>query len=575
MKKLSLLLAGLGVSLAAAAIPADPTPNRVAQPSGDSLTIRLVGDEFFHYNTTVDGYTLLQDGKGGYVYAMPSGTRLVSSGLLAHDPAGRTPAEHALLATLSKHLTEAEGISRAKARRAERDAQPAMKLPQTGFKGLVILINCTDKKFSGSNPSQFYSDMYGKKGYTGFYYNGSFQDCPGSTRDYFYDQSTGQFDPQFDVVGPVEVDYSCLDYHSTSNAWEIFLAAINAADASVDFSQYDNDGDGFVDMVYFVTAGYSANYSGNNSGYLWPHKSYLYDHNTYTFPMLDGVYIALYASSTEIYGWESQGSTMPLGIGTFCHEFSHVLGLPDLYDTDYASGGGQSHHPGDWDVMASGTSYYGRYPCSYTIWERYALGWATPTVITAPGNYSLENVATGNQGFILRTPVDKEFFMLDNRQKTGWDRYLPGHGMIVARVDSTDVNVWDTDAVNCNPAHNYYELLRAGGGTLGDDDDDPFPGTNNVTQLDNNTTPNLLTWAGLPNAFALSNISESDGVITFKVDGSDPFDVNQDGTVNIADVNIVVDVVLGTGGDANCDFNHDGVANIADVNLIVNHILGI
>ena len=159
----------------------------------------------------------------------------------------------------------------------------------------------------------------------------------------------------------------------------------------------------------------------------------------------------------------------------------------------------------------------GRTPCAYSIWERYALGWTRPTEITQVGNYSLRYVATTNDGFILRSPIEGEFFMLDNRQTTKWDAYLPGHGMLVDRVDSTNIEVWKSNDVNALASRNYYELVRAGNGNQGSSSADPFPGTDHNTELSFTTTPALHTWSGLPLEFMFTNISEDDGVVSFTV----------------------------------------------------------
>ncbi len=501
------------------AIPADKTPMKVTQSDGSTLTLRLVGDEFFHYNTTADGYTVLRNAGGSYEYAVKQGGVLVASGMLAHDATLRTQAERQLLSQVGTHLRADGAVERARQSRAFAQ-KPMLHEPTvdySNFRGLIILINYTDRQFGMNDPNDFYDKMANQENYQGFNFNGRFQRCTGSMYDYFNDQSRGIFKPQFDIVGPVNVDFASTDHGGTNNSWRIFWAALDAADEQVDFSNYDNDGDGMVDMIYFLVAGYSANYSGNNGDYLWPHKSFLYDYENWKWISYDGTYMGSYASSTEVYGWESQGYPIPIGIGTMAHEFSHVLGLPDLYDTDY-SDQGQSHDPGEWDVMASGGSYnLGRTPCAYSIWERYALGWTRPTEITQVGNYSLRYVATTNDGFILRSPIEGEFFMLDNRQTTKWDAYLPGHGMLVARVDSTNIEVWQSNDVNALASRNYYELVRAGNGNQGSSSADPFPGTDHNTELSFTTTPALHTWSGLPLEFMFTNISEDDGVVSFTV----------------------------------------------------------
>ena len=390
------------------------------QPDGTMLSVCLEGDEFYHFNTTTDGYTIMLNEAGAYVYARQDGMSLVATQVLAHDAENRSAEENALLAGMSKYLVDENGVAQANVRRARR-AVDLSNFDFENFRGCVILIDFSDKQFASDNPKEFYTEMFSSEGFTGYYDPISGRDvtCPGSVRDYFKDQSDGAFQPPFDVYGPYRATYGtsgtvqaraaqCQNLAST-----IFPNVLKKADADIDYSKYDNNGDGKIDMVYFLVAGYSSSYSGNNSGYLWPHASNL----SWTYKSYDGKWIDRYASSTELYGFESTPSTVTVeGIGTVAHEFSHVLGLPDFYDTDYAKSGGESHHPGGWDLMAGGGDYnYGRSPVGYTFYERYALGWAKATTLVRPGAYELEAVNTGRSGYILRTPVKDEFFTIENR----------------------------------------------------------------------------------------------------------------------------------------------------------------
>jgi len=517
-KNLIALLVGAMISLMAQAIPADPTPATITQPDGTRLTLVLHGDEFFHYATTTDGYTVVKDAQGYYTYASLSGDQLFPDGPVAHDVADRQADELAWLANAPRHLT-APSAQRAGTQLMRQRNSVMRRTGADGnmdyekFRGLIILINYNDKQFSMSDANGFYDDMVNTHNYTGYTNsNGRTVRCNGSVRDYFYDNSMGIFDPHFDVVGPVTVDYACTYPQSTSHADVIFKAALKAVDDSIDFSEYDTDGDGEVDMVFFMVAGYSASYGGNNEAYLWPHMYYLWN-----APQLDGVGFGLYACSTELYGWENYYSDVN-GIGTICHEFSHVLGLPDLYDTDYTGSGGESLHPNGWDVMAGGSHYnIGRSPVGYSIYERYALRFATPQLIEAEGQYTLNPVNTANEGYRINTPVENEFFLLENRRQTGWDKFLPGEGMLVARVDSTNAMVWWQNTINANPAHMYYELLRAGGGSS-DSGSDTYPGTSNVKQLSNYTSPSLQCWDGTFNQWGIQNIFETtDDKVMFTV----------------------------------------------------------
>ena len=525
MKKLFALLTFATAALLLYAVPAHRMAVNVAQPDGDSLTISLICDEYYHYNTTVDGYTVVNAGHG-WEYARLDGQRLSSTGVLAHNASRRSASELALLATLSHHLTDRDQVQsglRARMARDARNQRPNREpvVDYSKFRGLIVLINFTDKKFQMDDPHGFYNDMVNTKDYTGFYtgtswWNRHFNECPGSMRDYFYDQSMGQFDPQFDVVGPVEVPFSCRE--GGNNSSTIFQAALDSIDDEIDFTRYDSDNDGGIDMVFFMVAGYAASYSGNSQDYLWPHMSYLYGYNSengyYYYLVYDGMYMGRYASSAEIYGWESYGQTGPAGIGTMCHEFSHVLGLPDLYDTDYSGGGGQSSDPGDWDVMAGGSySDQGRKPVGYSLWERTELGWATPDEITGTGPHSLVDITQSNKGYVMSTSIPGESFYFENRQNAKWDGALPGHGLLVARVDYTNQDAWDNNRVNANPNHNYYELVRSGGSA----ERTSFPGPNGVTTLNHFTDPPLDTWNGTPAPYGLSNITESNKVIYFDI----------------------------------------------------------
>lgn len=513
MKKFLFVLMSMMAVVGAMAAPADKTPVRVTQPDGTTLTLRLVGDEFFHYNTTADGYTIVAV-DGAWQYAMSHDGQVVASGRLAHDSERRTADETQWLAGVPHHLTSATDITAARQARARRDG-PAERTPAIdygNFHGLIVLVDYTDKQFSMDNPSEFYDQMINQRHYTGFEYNGTFESCTGSVRDYYNDQSSGLFDPQFDVVGPVTVPFECTAHTGNSNSWRVFKAAMDSVGPKLDLSQYDLNNDGMVDIIIFIGAGFASNFGGNNSNYLWPHQSILYDYDNHRYLRYNGIYVGTYAATNEMYGWETDPTSTPEGIGTIAHELGHVLGLMDHYDTNY-SDLGQSHDPGYWDVMASGDHLNKCHtPCNYNLFERYALGWASPPVIDQSGDYSLNPLDTSNEGYILKTSVDNEYFLLENRQQTGWDTYLPGHGLLVWRVDSTNASVWVQNKVNADPSHNYFELLRAVESSSGAKASDPFPGSGNVTGV---SDIRLHTWSGEPNTYMLNSIAEQGGIITF------------------------------------------------------------
>ena len=514
------------MAMTAWAVPAKPGATRVKQPDGTYITVSLHGDEYLHYTTTADGYSVVRDTQGCYVYAKRVDGQLVATAMRAHDEAERTPQEKAFLQSINKHLApamsqrsaaqwEQEQQLRAKARSRAR----APEYDYNQFRGLIILVEFNDKKFTNSNARAAIDEMVNKSDYKGYdnTLNGRFT---GSVRDYFDDNSTGLFSPQFDVVGPVSVDRSQFFPRGADNAIQLVFDAINAADSLVDFSQYDGDDDGLVDLVYFIFAGIGSNVTTNDARLIWPHAGFVWnpdgDYSDWAV-VRDDIMIYRYACSTERYG--SGSWSIPDGIGTICHEFSHVLGLPDFYDTDYEENG-LSNHPAEWSIM-SGGSYLNnsRTPAGYTLFERYALGFATPELIEGEGSYELEPLGSSNTGYRLNSRVNNEYFLIENRQKSDkWDGYLPGHGMLVFRVDSTHISPWRNNTVNNDTNHNFFVLLRANGGN-GAKSTDPFPGTGKVRELNNVSSPaNLLTWAGKESPYGLADINEQQGVISFEVE---------------------------------------------------------
>lgn len=514
------------------AVPAHPRPVKVQQPDGSYITLRLVGDEWCHFQTTLDGYSVVKGNRGFYVYAEKKNGQLHPTERVAHDVANRSADEQAFLAGVKKYQApemsaQFAGLkSRVEAAGAQRRAQGQRATNYSKFKGLIVLVEFNDQKFSRPDYKDIITDMVNKENYTGF----DDQKRSGSVRDYFSDNSGGKFKPQFDVVGPYTIDFSQYDCKygtAESKSLDILLAAIDSADVDVNFKNYDGNGDGMVDLVFFIMAGYGANYEGNNEHLWWPHRGVVFNPKTYSWLKKDGIILYDYASSVEMAGHLIQPSTIMIdGIGTICHEFSHVLGLPDFYDTNYEEDG-QSITPDQWSVMDAGCYLdNGITPAGYSLYERYSVGFTDePKIIEKEDTYTLNPLHIDQSGFIIKSPVENEFFFLENRQNGDfkWDAYLPGHGLLVYRVDLNNQNVWYNNTVNANPERNYYELVRAfGRAKMGaytkSTGYDPFPGLGNVTELHNGTSPaNLKTWSGKATKWGLFNIREEQGVVSFDV----------------------------------------------------------
>lgn len=496
------------------AVIANPEPATVIQPDGSKLTVWLHGDEWFNYSTDSDGFTIAVNRASGFwEYAkLDSAGELVPNGEVAYD--GKRSV------TGVRHLKPVVSSSeRQKQQKIRRNVLTTGNYDYSKFHGLVILVEYNDCPFSRDDYFEIMDKMVNQPQYDGYLSNHllpSKINCTGSVRDYYYENSDGIFDPEFDVVGPVKIDYSQFYARKSQGAQTLVTAALRAADELVDYRDYDGDGNRTVDMVYFIFSGAGSNYSGNDERLIWPHASQIMNLN------LDGVSFGRYACSTELYG--APANKLLDGIGTICHEFSHVLGLPDLYDTDYENGG-QAIHPARWSIMASG-SYLdkSKTPCGYSLFERCSLGFGSPKLIENTGTYSMQPLGSTDkpEGFMINSAIPNEYFLFEARVKKRWDAFLPGEGMLAYRVDYTNPTVWENNKVNVLASRTYYELLRAtpkaSGNSVTDSAGDPFPGSGNKTKLDNSTTPSLRSWTTTSTPLVLSDIKVDDsGVVEFAV----------------------------------------------------------
>ncbi len=499
-------------------VPSYYLPITVTQPDGSSLTIQLHGDEFFNYKTTVDGY-LIQEGKDGLFYfaSLDNEGQIVRTSVKAQNLEDRNQDLQIFVAELPT-VTAYQDIIAA-TNQQKREAKQAAKAPQADRQkayplsgnphSLVILVNFTDKNFVTPNPKQAFTNLLNQSGYSA---NGG----TGSAKDYFSENSMGVFNPVFDVVGPYTLSNNMAFYGGNDTSGDdknprqmvIDACALAAADG-VNFTQYDTDNDGFVDNVFIYYAGYNEA-EGGPANTIWPHRWALGNYNT----KFNGKIVFDYACTSELRG--SFGSNM-CGIGTFVHEFSHVLGLPDFYATD-----GSSHHTlYVWDVMDAGPYLNnGRTPPAYSALERFYLGWLTPTLLEVPQDVTLNKLTTSNQAYLISSsnthnlkatnPNPTEYFLLENRQQSGWDAYLPGKGMMITQV-VYNASKWINNTVNNTASAMGVDIIEADGiantTTLAGD---LFPGSTNKTSF----YPTLRNGNDLNKP--LFNIKESGGMISFK-----------------------------------------------------------
>lgn len=325
-------------------------------------------------------------------------------------------------------------------------------------KGLVILAEFADTKFNEGNDRQKFNDILNTPGYT------SSEGFKGSVADYFRDQSGGLFELQFDVVGPFTTKHNYAyygqndEYDNDLHPDEMIVEMCRAADDVVNFADYDWDGNHIADEVFVVYAGKGEADNENSPNYIWPHMWTLREAGKTL--ILDKTIINVYACANEL-----MADNHINGIGTFCHEFSHCLGFPDFYDISYSGLYGM----GDLDLMASGVyANNGFCPVGFSAFEKMSCGWQEPIVL---GNEDVivDNIKPMSQQgdfYIMYNDANaNEYYLIENRQRDGWDKYMPTKGLMISHVDF-DQEVWDNNIPNTIVSENE---ARAQGYTCGND----------------------------------------------------------------------------------------------------------
>lgn len=486
MKKVLLVCFLSLLSIGLSASPAMPGKIRVKQPDGTYIEVYLRGDEFFSWYESVADGSVMRRGDDGFIKKVADRDAFFSS-------VRKVRAERKL---------QAKGLSRV----APGEIDPVF--PTTGeVRGLFLLVEYPDVKFSEAAKREVYDELLNSESYSG-------ELSTGSVRSYFKDQSGGKFTPVFDVAGPFCMSQPRKHYGSSSSGpepvWEMFEEACNQAHAQgLDFTRYDSNGDGVVDFVFVLYAGYGEAQGGPTES-VWPQQVEL-DYKVWT--TYDGLYLGKGACSCELHG--NTGQQLD-GIGTVCHEFSHVLGLPDLYDVYYTGHYGL----GNWDVMDVGSyNNDSRTPAGYSAMEKYTVGWLTPTVLTASDDVMrLRPFNESDDAYFIVSDKDaNEYYTLENRQQTKWDAALSGHGMLVTHI-KYDKTAWMSNILNTdkNP-YDHVELIAADNKLTTDSEDgDTYPGAKGVTEFSPQTKPAQVWHAKGSETFSLTDITEADGIISFK-----------------------------------------------------------
>ena len=523
------------LSVSALAGPVHDRMVTLVQPDGTSFAARFRGDEFIRIKTDLHGHAIMQDAEGWWCYASyePDGDK-VCSGTRIGDKAPASVISKSLDIPYRK-LSENAGKLKMYLP-VPKSSAPVRTKGKTVKHGLVILAQFADLGFKHKRAD--FEALLTKEGY-------SMNNASGSAKEYFDAQFGGSVDFEFSVSDIVTLSQDLAYYggntsvakgvESDKNPEEMVIEACRLVDPHIDFSLYDDDGDGEVDNVFvFFAGGDEAEGAGDDC--IWSHAWYIKDGAGRNL-VLDGKTINRYACTSEMTRYQDASGKIVqrlAGIGSFCHEYSHTLGLPDMYDTDYEASGGQADALWVSTSLMDGGNYnnLGSVPPNFNALEREILGLSEPVVIERSGVYRLEPVDKGGQCYRINTEEDDEYYLLECRSGAGWDAYVGGKGLLLYHIDKTQRSSGYSDSygkditadmrwtlyneVNCRPDHQCADLIEA------------IPGASNVrnvfypvygvTDIDEES---FTSWSGEVGRFAITGIRMEGENVVFNVIGGD------------------------------------------------------
>jgi len=551
-------------------VPALRTPVIHTNSDGSTVTVMMLGDEWSHgYVTADDRMPVAINDAGDCCYAVNG----VPTGVRAHNAMERTADEQAWVEAHAGRLS----LPAASRRIAREDANDEPQVPCTGSPRIpIILVNYSDVQFVDDDPVETFETQFNTKEL--------------SCYNYFVDQSREQFTPQFDILGPVQLD-SVRAFYGSNDAYgydkqlgTMIVEACEGLPDSIDFSVYDNDGDGNVDVVIVLYAGVGeAQAYRSVPSSVWPcqwnlDECYQWGYSTKGSFELDGVTVNKFAVFNELSGSSNSGKTID-GIGTFCHEFSHCLGLPDFYATNSSYAYGMD----SWSLMDYGCyNGNGNVPVGYDAYERHFMGWMDLIDPEPDTQYTLKALNAGGEAVkIVNDSNTDEYYLVEYRQKTKWDLYMAATGLMITHVDYSK-SAWRDNTVNNITSHQRMTIIPADNKLSSSNNKGDLWPYNGLDSLTDNSTPAAKVFTGNYMGKPLTDmVINGDGTASFVyIQGGSILtgDVNADGEVTIADVNAIIDIILGAEVDEDtmtrADVNGDGEVTIADVNAVVDIILG-
>lgn len=532
MRFFTLLVAVLGLLCATTvqAIPARGTPIVVHQADGTTITIVVRGDERSHWTSTIDGYQIVQQ-NGVYYYYEPQLSRSGGALRKASDPEARSAAETSALAgrtkgRLSRTIkSPARQMSYPLAERLSTLKTEPSKAVTIPSRSLVLLVAFEDTPFRAEHSISDFDNLL-NTGST-------------SARQYFTENSRGIYSPTFDIKGPYTLPHPVAYYGANddeegldSDPKQMVIDACTVAAAQgVNFSIYDENKDGLVDNVYILYAGLNEA-DGGGDDTVWPHRWNLHGKPATRF---NGVLVWDYACGSELSASSVSGGGVLAGIGTFCHEFGHVLGLPDFYDTNYEEDG-ESVGLYHFSIMGSGCyNNNGFTPPYYTSVDRWMLGWTQLHELEVGKEKTLQPVENEPNGWYIATGNPNEFYLVEARGSNRWDKFLYGSGLLIYHIDrskndvfgSTAEERWRKNELNAYAAHPCARLIESGGATLpslfpgqreskmrSDVAKIFYPGSGNIDEFTGSSWGGI-NWHGNPVATELLSIKNQNGTVSF------------------------------------------------------------
>lgn len=534
MKKLLLTWISLLLVSLSWAAKAWKMPLTVTQPDGSVLQAYQHGDEHFNWYTDKDGVILIRKADIFYIAHIDRYGKISSSNLLAHEKSQRQDAEKRAVAAQNRNLFFEKAQQRIETRAMRREPVQVDNtfFPHMGSpKAIVILAQYNDTPFTLTNPRQSFQQFLNGEGEPVDYEHGKGRNAS-SVKQYFKDMSFGKFIPQFDVYGPVTLPHELAYYGGTDpngggeKFSELITDACRLMDDSLNFANYDANGDGYADLVYVVYSGYGQN-MGAPDNTMWPKAGTIYP-----CPSFDGKKICRAGISNELIGNpKTPKKKMISGIGLFCHEFSHCMGLPDFYPT-LASARGDNQGMEAWSLMDDGEyTANGWWPTAYTAWEREAMGWMTIDNLTTAQQIELQTIDNKGKAYRIyndNDPSKKDYYIVQNIQAERWNAGLKSHGLLMYHVNyEATAFILSSNSVNNVKGKPRMTVIPADGLLYSSYNGDRkkyreylkgdlFPGTKNVTKLtDANNLPNYAPWTGGTLNKPIYNISERDGKIYF------------------------------------------------------------